>query len=130
MKFLQLTRACQNDITRLADPHPSDCYKSWKETDLDETLMNVDKPRYSKPVCNRFCLQHEVMKACDCFHTQLDISLMNITKFPYVDRQRPCDTDRASEGGIFASKNKVPGNWAALTGVTLSILSQTTTTTA
>ena len=33
-----------------------------------------------------------MMKGCDCFHTQLDISLMNITKFPYKDRMRPCDS--------------------------------------
>ncbi len=31
------------------------------------------------------------MKGCDCFHTQLDITLMNITKFQYQERFRPCE---------------------------------------
>ncbi len=56
---------------------------------MDESLMSSGvRPRYAKAVCTRFCLQHEVMRACDCFHTQLEMALMNVTKFPFKNGLR------------------------------------------
>ena len=66
MPSLELFFYFQNDISRLPHPDP-------------------------KTVCDRFCLQEEVMRACDCFHPQLDLSLMNVTRFKFRDRQRPCN---------------------------------------
>ncbi len=39
-----------NDIIRLEHPHPTDCYSSWDQTDLDSSLMSESRPRYAKSV--------------------------------------------------------------------------------
>ncbi len=31
------------------------------------------------------------MQQCDCFHPQMDLSLLNVSKFHFKDRQRPCN---------------------------------------
>lgn len=38
-------------------------------------------------------MQHEVLKTCDCFHTELDTSLMDVGRFDYAGPggQRPCN---------------------------------------
>ncbi len=81
-----------SDIVRLPDPHPADCYGSWEQTDLDRGLMNPVRPRYDKTVCTRYCLQHQIMRECDCFNTQYDLTLINVTGFEYSSGEaRPCD---------------------------------------
>ena len=34
-----------------------------------------------------------IMKSCDCFEPQLDMSLMNVTKFDFKSGIRPCNFD-------------------------------------
>ncbi len=52
-------------------------------------------------MCTRFCLQHEVMKAYDCYHTQLEMSLMNVSKFAYdsAEGRKPCDITYENRAG-------------------------------
>ena len=42
-------------------------------------------------ICDRFCLQEEIMRRCDCFHPQMDMTLLNVSKFDFKERQRPCN---------------------------------------
>lgn len=32
----------------------------------------------------------DVIAECDCFHTQLDLSLLDVEKYPYQNRPTPC----------------------------------------
>ncbi len=36
-------------------------------------------------------MQHKIMQKCDCFDAMLDMSLMNVSKFPFVEGVRPCE---------------------------------------
>ncbi len=31
------------------------------------------------------------MRRCDCFHPQMDMTLLNVSKFDFKERQRPCN---------------------------------------
>ena len=102
-------------MSTLPEPYPSDCISHWNQTNLEEGVMSSVRPRYTQSVseqyfhkltiswetiytsnfqtCQRFCLQHMIMKSCDCFEPQLDMSLMNVTKFDFKSGIRPCNFD-------------------------------------
>lgn len=42
-------------------------------------------------MCQRHCIQMEVIEACGCFHMAMDLSLLDIEKIPYEERPPPCN---------------------------------------
>ncbi len=80
-----------NDITRKRPPFKSMCIDEWTETELDISIMAEEKPQYSYSVCQGHCVQLTVIAECDCYHTQLDMSLIDMDKVKFKNFTRPCN---------------------------------------
>ena len=80
-----------NDITRMRPPFVSMCINEWEETDLDISVMASERPQYSYTVCQSHCVQMAIIKTCDCYHTQLDMDLVDLNKAEFKTHQRPCN---------------------------------------
>ncbi|TRY68751.1 hypothetical protein TCAL_04698, partial [Tigriopus californicus] len=81
-----------NKISRLPEPHPSNCITNWEQTGMNQSLMIETKPTYSLGACYRHCFQLDVIRECSCYHTYLDMSLIDLKAIPFKDGNgsRPC----------------------------------------
>ena len=51
-------------------------------------------------VCKRNCIQNDIVQTCGCFHVEMDLSLLDIDKFPRESKPKPCSmiNSDSSEG--------------------------------
>lgn len=91
--------AKMRELSRLADPYPSDCHHSWDTlvggiglTSLStESLSDI---RYTNMYCQRVCLLIQTRRKCDCYNTDLDVNPAGFLDEPGM---RVCSKVNASE---------------------------------
>ena len=67
--------------------------KTW----LSEYYYKFAKKIYIQ-TCKSNCIQEEIISVCHCFHTRMDLSLLEEEKIP-EDMRRPCSM--AKDGGLY-----------------------------
>ncbi len=62
------------------------------------------------------------MRRCDCFHPQMDMTLLNVSKFDFKETQRPCNLlDGGEEKSFFCMDHLFPEKFASSEFITFAV---------
>ena len=106
-------------------PYQSNCTTKWTETNLNLSNMIDSKPDYTMAVsmsrssrhdhvtvigihlqtCKRNCIQEEIINACHCYHTKMDLALLDEEKIP-KEKRRPCSMNKNGSQIYFLFRRK------------------------
>ena len=109
------------ELSRLADPYPSDCHHSWDRllggigtTEVTPSPESLSDIRYTNLYCQRVCLLVQTKRRCDCYNTDLDVNPAGFLDRPGL---RICSKMNASDaectGGLFEETSTCPQCHAA-----------------
>ena len=90
-------------------PYQSMCTGSWDNQGFNSSWYVDELPDYSVAVresrnyyfkaylmksnfqtCQRHCIQLDIIKSCGCFHINMDLDLINITRAEFANGTRTC----------------------------------------
>ena len=104
------------ELSRLEDPYPSDCHRSWDMLAVDgevgttiPSLESLSDIRYTNLYCQRVCLLIQTKRKCNCYNTDLDVNPAGFLDRPGL---RICSKVNASEaectGELFEETSTCP----------------------